>query len=447
MKKLFGTDGVRGIAGVDLTAELAYKIGLCAANLFTGKNKKSRVLIGKDTRVSGDMLEAAISAGLAAGGADAVSIGVVPTPAVAFIVTKHSFDAGIMISASHNTAEYNGIKIFGADGFKLTDDEELNIENHIENIGKIPLASGGAVGRIYSEPSLIEGYIDQLKGLIPETALRPLRIIIDCANGSAAATADKIFISNQNLTYDFINREPDGLNINEGCGSTHMDGLRKKVIAGGYDTGIAFDGDADRCLMLDEKGGDIEGDHIIAMLADDMKKRGALKKNTTVVTIMSNLGLHKFAGEKGIEIKQTDVGDRYVLEAMLEGGYNLGGENSGHIILTDYAATGDGQLTAVMMLSLLAKNKELASVLASKLQTIPQIIQNVRITAEKRALIMSSPELATAIESVKSRLGRFERINVRPSGTEPLIRVMVEGDDRDKIQAYALEIEKVITGL
>lgn len=437
MGKYFGTDGVRGIAGGDLSCELAMKIGRGAAAVLAGDlGRKPRFLIGKDTRISGDMLEAALTAGLCSVGADVESLGVVPTPAVAYLVRKYKADAGIVISASHNPMEFNGIKIFAGTGFKLPDDVELEIEKHIDNDCKdIPLATGAAVGHVSMRSDGVRDYVDHLQNAIGGD-LSGLRVCIDCANGASAKVAQKLF-PRLGADCTFIGVSPDGTNINRGVGSTHLDNLEKAVVDGGYDCGVAFDGDADRCLACDEKGQEIDGDKIIALLSMDMKNRGELIADTAVVTVMSNLGFMKFMEKQGIRTERTAVGDRYVLENMLENGYVIGGEQSGHVILAHYATTGDGELTAGKLLRVLAESGKKMSELNGVFSKFPQVLINVTANSAQKAFYKNDEVIAGFIENEQQKLMGMGRVLVRLSGTEPLIRVMVEGENMDAIKGCA----------
>jgi len=442
--KLFGTDGIRGIANKDLNVHLAYNVGLAVSEIMTENtgDGKPKILIAKDTRISGDMFESAMAAGLCAGGVDVILCGIAPTPAVSYLVKECNFDAGIMISASHNPSEYNGIKIFNREGFKLSDELEEKIEFEIENNHKIKLATGEHIGVIRKDDGLIDKYIEHVKSINKNRSETGLKVLIDCANGSAAVTAAKIFAQ-----CDIIYDSPDGLNINKNCGSVHMDSLISEVIGGKYDIGIAFDGDADRCLVVDENGEIIDGDMILCVLADEMKENGTLKGDTVVVTKLSNLGLHKFCENRGYNVEQTDVGDRFILERMLQKDFNLGGEQSGHIVLLDYAGTGDGQITATLILNLLSKKKEKASKVLGIMKKFPQIAVNVNIPQDKADLkkkILEDPDLLNAEEVARSKLKDNGRIIIRPSGTEPLIRIMVEGENHEIITECAKEIESVI---
>ena len=440
MGKYFGTDGVRGVAGVDLTCEMAMKIGRGAAAVLTGTTgHRPRILIGKDTRQSGDMLEAALTAGLCSVGADVESLGVLPTPAVAYLVKKYNADAGVVISASHNPMEFNGIKIFAGTGYKLPDEVENEIEKHIDNnCADIPLATGSAVGRVSLRTDGLKDYVDHLYESI-NGDLTGLNVCIDCANGASAKVAQELF-PRLGAKCTFLGIEPDGENINKGVGSTHLGNLEKAVVEGGFDCGIAFDGDADRCLACDEKGQEIDGDKIIALLSLTMKEKGRLDGDTAVVTVMSNLGFIKFMESQGINTEKTAVGDRYVLENMRENGYAIGGEQSGHVILLHHASTGDGELTAGKLLKLLAESGKKMSELNSIYAQYPQVLVNVVANAEQKAAYKEDEVLAGFIENEQQKLMGMGRVLVRVSGTEPKIRVMVEGQDLDAIDRCARRI-------
>ncbi|MCL1859508.1 MAG: phosphoglucosamine mutase [Oscillospiraceae bacterium] len=453
MGKYFGTDGVRGTANKDLDVTLAYKIGLSASDVLikniNKNNKKPKIIIGKDTRISGDMFESAIASGICAGGCNVILCGIIPTPAVAFLVKECGFDAGIMISASHNQAFDNGIKIFNSQGYKLSDELEEKIEYAIDNYAKIELKTGGFIGTVTTDDKIIEKYINHVSEInkIIDTRYN-IRILIDCANGSASETAEKIF-DGEKVSYSIINSDPDGLNINNKCGSTNLDELKKRMKLGGFDIGFAFDGDADRCLAIDETGEIIDGDKIICVLADDMKQKGKLKNNSVAVTKMSNLGLHKFCESRGINVEQTDVGDRFVLERMLERDINIGGEQSGHIIISDYATTGDGQITAVLVLDILRKYKstgKTASEIFGDMKPYPQLVIGVKVENGRKKEIMSDEKVTEEVERVKKLLDGNGRVLLRPSGTEPLIRIMIEGENEDIITEYVKDIERVILG-
>ena len=437
MGKYFGTDGVRGVAGADLTCELAMKIGRGAAAVLTGSTgHRPRILIGKDTRQSGDMLEAALTAGLCSVGADVESLGVLPTPAVAYLVGKYNADAGIVISASHNPMEFNGIKIFAGTGYKLPDEVENQIEAYIDNdCAGIELKTGAEVGRVYRRDDGLQDYVDHLYESI-HGDLTGLRVCIDCANGASAAVAQKLF-PRLGADCTFIGIEPDGQNINKGVGSTHLDNLEKAVVGGGFDCGIAFDGDADRCLGCDEKGQEMDGDKIIALLAMTMKEKGRLDGDTAVVTVMSNLGFIKYMESQGINTEKTAVGDRYVLENMRENGFAIGGEQSGHVILLHHATTGDGELTAGKLLKLLAESGKKMSELNGIYAQYPQVLVNVTANAVQKKAYKEDEVLAGFIENEQQKLMGMGRVLVRVSGTEPKIRVMVEGQDLDVIHRCA----------
>ena len=444
MARLFGTDGVRGIAGEDLTPGLAMLIGRGAATVLTAQTShRPRILIGKDTRISGDMLEAALSAGLCSVGADVELLGVIPTPAVAYLVRKYGADAGIVISASHNPMEFNGIKIFNGDGYKLPDEVEDEIEHLVRNKAEVKLATGAGVGRVTRRENAVEDYVEYLAGCL-KANLSGLRVAIDCANGAAAAPAQLLF-TRLGAECHFIGVEPDGVNINEGCGSTHIANLANYVVEHGLDCGVAFDGDADRCLAVDEKGAEIDGDKIIAVLAKHMREQGALPGDTAVVTVMSNLGFMQYMREVlGLKIATTAVGDRYVLEEMRARGYAIGGEQSGHVILLQHSTTGDGELTAGTLLNILAASGGRMSGLTGVYEKFPQVILNVNATPEEKARFKEDEYIAGFIESQQQGLMGQGRVLVRVSGTEPYIRVMVEGRDQEAIaQAAQLIVDMI----
>ena len=438
MGRLFGTDGARGIAVTELTCELAMNIGRAAAIVLTKQKThkgKARILIGKDTRISSDILESALIAGITSVGADVELLGVVPTPAVAYLVRYYEADAGVMISASHNSVEYNGIKLFSSTGFKLPDDVENEIEALIlDTPEKMTLVDGSDVGRVRTMYGAVSEYNEHIQSTVGGK-FQGLLVAIDCANGSASATAESLFYK-FGAEYVYINNEPDGLNINDKCGSTHIEQLVELVKKRGCDVGFAFDGDADRCLAVDEKGNIIDGDKLIAILSRYMKEMGTLKNNTAVVTVMSNLGFHRFMNENKIETVCTKVGDRYVLEEMLNNGYNIGGEQSGHIIFLDHATTGDGQLTAVQTLELLSKCKRPLSQLVKDIPDFPQLLVNVKITEDKKGLWDKTQKITDIIAQAEQAMGENGRILVRESGTEPLVRVMIEGKDEKEVRHW-----------
>ncbi|MBP3335077.1 MAG: phosphoglucosamine mutase [Ruminiclostridium sp.] len=438
MGRLFGTDGARGVAITELTCELAMNIGRAAAIVLTKQKThkgKARILIGKDTRISSDILESALIAGITSVGADVELLGVVPTPAVAYLVRYYEADAGVMISASHNSVEYNGIKLFSSTGFKLPDDVENEIEALIlDTPEKMELVDGGNVGRVRTMYGAVSEYNEHIQSTVGGK-FQGLLVAIDCANGSASATAESLFYK-FGAEFVYINNEPNGLNINDKCGSTHMEQLVELVRKRGCDVGFAFDGDADRCLAVDEKGNIIDGDKLIAIISRYMKEMGTLKNNTAVVTVMSNLGFHRFMNENKIDTVCTKVGDRYVLEEMLNSGYNIGGEQSGHIIFLDHATTGDGQLTAAQTLELLSKCRRPLSQLVKDIPDFPQLLVNVKITEDKKGLWDKTEKITDIISQAEKAMGENGRILVRESGTEPLVRVMIEGKDEKEVHYW-----------
>ncbi len=445
MGRLFGTDGIRGIANKDLTCELATQLGRAAALVLSNKsNRHPKVLIGKDTRLSSDMLETAMAAGLCSIGASVVTLGVVPTPAVAYLVEKYKADAGVMISASHNSYEYNGIKIFSGDGFKLPDDLEERIEDII--LGKSDISAEfpdeAGIGTVTRADNAVRDYIEHVKSTV-HFALDGMKIAIDTANGSASMTARTLF-TELGAEVVMLSDQPDGINVNDHCGSTHMESLIEYVKTHPVDAGVAFDGDADRCLMVDEQGNFVDGDFIMAICALDMKSRGKLNHNTVVGTIMTNMGFQRFCEDNGMKFEATKVGDRYVLEEMLLSGYSFGGEQSGHVIFRDFATTGDGQLTACQLLSLLRRREAKLSSMATLMQRFPQTIVNIQVSPEGKLAFYTDPKVKAAIDRAAGTLGRDGRIIVRPSGTEPLLRVMVEGQDEALIQQLAEDVAQTI---
>lgn len=446
MGKLFGTDGIRGVANETLDCRLAYRVGQAAAISLTKKpGVKPSVVIGKDTRISSDMLEGALIAGLTASGCNVVRLGVIPTPGVAYLTVKLHADAGVVISASHNPFEHNGIKMFSGEGFKLSDALEEEIESLILREGELPVKTGAALGQVMDGAFTAEQYLDHLASTVGR--LPRMRVLIDCANGAASATARKLF-SRFALNVDYINDTPNGVNINNHCGSTHIEMLAEKVREGGYALGLAFDGDADRCLAVDENGGLIDGDQIMAICADTLTKQGKLTGSGFVATVMSNIGLHKYCAEHGLRLLCAAVGDRNVLEMMQREGMALGGEQSGHIIFLEHMTTGDGQLAALQLLSILAQSGRRASELTSAVTRYPQVLLNVRVGGndEKKA-IMESPLLGEAIRKAEAGLGGNGRVLVRASGTEPLIRVMVEAGSEQTARETAETLVHAVENL
>lgn len=445
MGRLFGTDGVRGIANKDLTNELAMQIGAAAAYVLLKESKSAKptVLIGKDTRASGDMLEAALTAGLCAVGCNVLSVGVVPTPAVAYLVGLYECEAGIMISASHNPCEYNGIKIFQKTGYKLDDAIEDEIESIILDKAETPeFKIGGEVGnRMYCKTA-VSDYIQHIVS-VTDVRFEGMRIALDCANGSASVCAKEIFTS-LGAKCIMLSDTPDGTNINDHCGSTHPEKLMSFVKDAGLDLGLAFDGDADRMLAVDENGELVDGDKVIAICSKKMKADGKLKKNTAVVTVMSNMGFFKFCEDNDISCVKTAVGDRYVLERMLADGYNIGGEQSGHVIFLDYATTGDGELSGVKLIETVVKSGKKLSELASDMTVYPQVLINVEVSAEGKKKYNNDEYIIAAVQKAEMELMGDGRVLVRVSGTEPLVRVMLEGKDIEHIKKLGEDIARVV---
>ena len=438
MGKLFGTDGIRGIVGEDLTHELALKVGEASAYVL-GKKDDLVVLIGRDTRISGQMLASALSAGLMSQGAKVIDLGVVPTPAVSYLVKKYKASMGAMISASHNPSEYNGIKLFDGEGFKLPDATENEIEKYL--LGKaVPTTT--KVGTYEVCDTAIDDYTDHIVKSAKKIN-KDLKIVVDCANGSASTTAPILF-DKLGLNVVLMNYEYDGYNINDKAGSTHLEGLVKKVKKLKADVGIAYDGDADRCLMIDENGELVDGDQIMAISALALKKNKKLTNNTLVGTVMSNLGLVKFCEHNDIDFIATKVGDRYVLEKMLECNYIVGGEQSGHVIFKDFANTGDGELTSIQILNTMSKDGKKLSELASVMKRYPQVLINVKVKEEAKGQYENDGDVTEVIQKIEAELAGEGRVLIRPSGTEALIRVMIEGLEQKVIDKQAKEIADVI---
>lgn len=444
MGRLFGTDGARGVANTELTAELAMAIGRAAAVVLAKpQGGKPRVLIGKDTRISGDMLEAALTAGFCSVGADVFSAGVVPTPAVAYLVQKYGMDAGVMISASHNPSEYNGIKLFSGDGYKLPDELENRIEEFVLDGKELPAApTHGGIGRATVLDEALADYVEYITETTDQS-FSGMKIALDCANGSSAMTA-KVLFETLGAEVSMLSDMPDGININDNCGSTHIGRLAEFVKGGGFDCGFAFDGDADRCLAVDAEGDLVDGDKMIAICAADLKSRGKLRGNKAVVTVMSNMGFFRCAKDNGFEADITKVGDRYVLEEMLNKNYAIGGEQSGHIIFLDYATTGDGELSAVQLLSVMKRSGKTLGELAKIMTVYPQILINITVSNQKKPLLDTDADILSAIKSAESAMGDSGRVLVRASGTEPLVRVMLEGADKAQITELAYSISDVV---
>ena len=446
MGRIFGTDGVRGIANEKLDVELALAISHAAGMIIKTEGvARPKILVGRDTRLSGEMLQCAVAAGLSSVGCDVELLGVVPTPAVAYLVKRLGANGGVMITASHNPFMYNGIKYFGGDGFKLTDAQEDRIERIIlDGEEPIEFARTEHIGTVHVNYGAVEIYEEHIASAVKHD-LSALRIAVDCANGASYRTAKKIFgAAGANAT--FINCEPDGTNVNKKCGSLFTQNLGEFVKKGGFDLGIAFDGDADRCLAVDENGELIDGDMIMAILAQRFAAEGKLRGNMFIPTIMSNMGLFKFAEKNGFNCYPTKVGDRYVLEAMLRTGARLGGEQSGHMILIDYMPTGDGELTGLLLAETLLLSGKKASELKGIMTVYPQVMINISATPEMKEHL-SDPEVKSYIDIETQRLEGDGRILVRPSGTEPIIRVMIEGRDKDKIQKLAEECAETLQNI
>jgi len=444
MGKLFGTDGVRGVANKELTADLAFKLGRAGAYVLTKTKKhEAKILVGMDTRISGDMLESALIAGICSVGAHAVSVGIIPTPAVAYLVRKYNLDAGVVISASHNPVEDNGIKFFNGDGYKLSDDLENEIEYVIENeIDTLPSPTGVKIGTKRICEEALDDYVAFIKSTT-DVKLDGLKIAIDCANG-ASYKSSPIALLELGADVKVIHNDPDGTNINNNCGSTHIDSLIKFVKETKADLGFAFDGDADRCLAVDENGNLVDGDQIMSICGLYMKQNNRLDKDTIVATVMSNLGFFQMGEKNNINIEKTKVGDRYVLERMLEKGYKLGGEQSGHIIFLDYNTTGDGILTAVQLLTVMKKTGKKLSELAKIMDVLPQVLINAKVSNEKKKLYETDEQIQKAIKEVETKFAKDGRVLIRPSGTEPVIRVMIEGTDKELMQQQAQKLADLL---
>jgi phosphoglucosamine mutase len=441
MGRLFGTDGVRGVANRELTAELALALSAAAARRLVPPTSGHRLaVVGRDPRASGEMLEAAVVAGLASEGVDALLVGVLPTPAVAYLTAAYHADLGVMISASHNAMPDNGIKIFGPGGHKLDDDAEDRIEELVaEGPGLRP--TGAAVGRVRPATDAIDRYLDHIVGAAAQR-LDGLTVVVDCSNGAAYQAAPRAYAA-AGARVIAINDQPDGLNINDGCGSTYLEPLRKAVVEHGADLGLAHDGDADRCLAVDGQGEVVDGDAIMTILALAMQEAGELASDTLVTTVMSNLGLHLAMREAGIAVRTTAVGDRYVLEELRSGEYSLGGEQSGHIVMPEFGTTGDGILTGLRLMSRMAQTRSTLAALAAPMQSMPQVLINVEV-ADKSA-VAEAPAVRTAVAEAEAELGDTGRILLRPSGTEQIVRVMVEASDEDTARELAHRVAQSVS--
>ena len=440
MKKYFGTDGVRGVANESLTPELAFKLGRVGGYVLTKDRGNPKVIIGRDTRISGHMLEGALLAGLLSIGAEVMRLGVISTPGVAYLTKAMSADAGIMISASHNPVEDNGIKFFGPDGFKLTDEQEKEIEKLLDEEDNLPRPIGGDIGTVNNYFEGGQKYISYLKDTIDHD-FSGLTIALDCANGATSSLATHLFADLEADIFT-IGTSPNGLNINDGVGSTNPDALRELVLEEEADVGLAFDGDGDRLIAIDEKGNIVNGDQILYICGKYLKEKGMLRDDTVVSTVMSNFGFYKALEEQGLKSETTAVGDRYVMEKMREGGYNLGGEQSGHIIFLDFITTGDGMLSALQLVNVMKETGKPLSELAGEMKIFPQVLKNIDVTDKNG--VMDNPAVQKEIEAVQEELADEGRVLVRPSGTEPLIRVMVEAKTEEECHKYTDRIVQKI---
>ncbi|MDD6157432.1 MAG: phosphoglucosamine mutase [Lachnospiraceae bacterium] len=444
MARMFGTDGVRGVAGTELTIELATKLGQAGAYVLTKeKSHQPTIIVGCDTRISGGMLANALMAGICSVGANAVYVGVVPTPAIAYLTRKHKVDAGVVISASHNPMEFNGIKFFNGEGYKLSDELEDEIEALIKNdMEDVVFPVGPGIGKIDYRFDIRDEYVEFEKKTVP-VDLSGLKIVIDCAEGASYYTSVKT-LQDLGANLIAIHTKPDGTNINANCGSTHMDELKARVVSEKANIGIAFDGDADRMLAVDENGKLVDGDEIMAICGNYLKSKGRLAKDTIVVTVMTNLGFTLMGEKEGINLEKTKVGDRYVLENMRENGYNLGGEQSGHVIFLDDNTTGDGLLSALHLLEVMVDTGKPLSELAKIMEVLPQALVNAKVPNHKKESYMEYSEIADAIAELEKKFAGEGRVLIRPSGTEPLVRVMIEGKDQKVIEEEATKLADLI---
>ncbi len=449
MRKYFGTDGIRRIANTELTPELVYKVAKAGAYVLSKHTDHTpTILIGRDTRISGTLIESAMVAGFLSYGANVKLLGVLPTPGVAYLTRKLNADASVVISASHNTFEFNGIKYFSNKGMKIPDTLEEEIEEIMES-GKLDelTAKNEKIGVSEYALDLMDEYVyffrKNFDDIIDKYNHDNFVVALDTANGATSVVAEKVFKA-LGINYRIINNHPDGININDNCGSTHLEGLKKYVVENKMSLGVAYDGDGDRCLAVDENGNEIDGDKLLAIISNSLRRKGKLQKDTIVATVMSNLGLNKFARDNGLELLQTKVGDRYVLEEMLKDGYNLGGEQSGHVILLDYNPTGDGILTSLMLITAILEENKKASELASMIKLYPQILINAKVNSNKKYDYEKDEEIKTAIDKLEREFAGNGRVLIRPSGTEPLVRVMIEGENQEYITKKAEEIANLI---
>ena len=449
MRKYFGTDGIRRIANTELSPELVYKVAKAGAYVLSKHTEHSpTILIGRDTRISGTLIESAMVAGFLSYGANVKLLGVIPTPAVAYLTRKLNADASVVISASHNTYEFNGIKYFSNKGTKISDSLEEEIEEVMDS-GKLDelTAVGDKIGISEYCLDLIDEYVYFFRKNFDDNIEKYMNddfvVGLDTANGATSIVAEKVFKS-LGIKYKIINNNPDGININENCGSTHLEGLKKFVVENKLSLGVAYDGDGDRCLAVDENGNEIDGDKLLAIISNSLRKKGKLSKDTIVATVMSNLGLNKYTKNNGLQLIQTKVGDRYVLEEMLKNGYNLGGEQSGHVILLDYNPTGDGILTSLMLIQAILEEKKKASELGGAVKLYPQVLINAKVSSDKKYDYEKEAEIKEAIEKLEKEFAGNGRVLIRPSGTEPLVRVMIEGEEQQYITKKAQEIADLI---
>ena len=449
MRKYFGTDGIRRIANTELSPDLVYRVAKAGAYVLSKHTDHTpTILIGRDTRISGTLIESAMTAGFLSYGANVKLLGVLPTPAVAYLTRKLKADASVVISASHNTFEFNGIKFFSNKGTKIPDSLEEEIEEVMDS-GKLEelTAKNEKIGISEYSLDLVNEYIYFFRKNFDDNIEKHLKddfeVAIDTANGATYAVAERIF-KELGIKHRIINNNPDGININENCGSTHLEGLKKFVVENKMSLGIAYDGDGDRCLAIDENGNEIDGDKLLAIISSNLRKKGKLNKDTIVATVMSNLGLNKYTEKNGLQLIQTKVGDRYVLEEMLKEGYNLGGEQSGHVILLDYNPTGDGILTSLMLIQTMLEENKKASELASIIKLYPQVLINAKVNSDKKYDYEKDEDIKKAISEVEKEFAGNGRVLIRPSGTEPLVRVMIEGEDQKYITKRAEEIANLI---
>lgn len=449
MRKYFGTDGIRRIANTELTPDLVYKVAKAGAYVLSKHTDHSpTILIGRDTRLSGTLIESAMVAGFLSYGANVKLLGVIPTPAVAYLTRKLKADAGVVISASHNTYEFNGIKYFSNKGMKIPDTLEEEIEEVMES-GKLDelTAVGAKIGTSEYALDLEDEYVyffrKNFDDEVEQYNNKDFIVGLDTANGATYKVAEKVF-KVLGINYKIINNNPNGININDGCGSTHIEGLKKFVVENKLSLGVAYDGDGDRCLAVDEKGNEIDGDKILAIISQSLRRKGKLSKDTIVATVMSNLGLNKYTRDNGLELIQTKVGDRYVLEEMLKDGFNLGGEQSGHVILLDYNPTGDGILTSLMLIKTILEERKKASELGDEIKLYPQVLVNAKVNSGKKYDYKEDKEIKNEIEKLEKEFAGQGRVLIRPSGTEPLVRVMIEGENQEYITKKAQKIAKLI---